>query len=270
VSVAVAVRTWRDSWRLVVLLPLAIVVFELLLVRALGEMPAEAAAWLDRPFFKPFLRMLLGADLAESFTATGLMTLGFAHPFLFAVTWIVPLTICTRVTVGEMERGTADLLLTLPLSRAAIYISTSVIWALAGLALCAAPFLGVWLGLRLFPLWEPVDLGRLRILIVNLLALYLSIGGVTMLVGSIVSRRGAAIAVVLTGLLASFLLNYLATLWAAIEWLAMFGPLHYYKPLQCIRPDHSLSQDVAALATVGLLAYLGGLWRFCHRDVPAA
>ncbi len=269
-SVAVVVRTWRDSWRLVVFLSLAIVAFELLLVRALGEMPAEAAAWLDRPFFKPFLRMLLGADLAESFSATGLLTLGFAHPFLFAVTWAAPLTICTRVTVGEIDRGTADLLLTLPLSRASIYISASVVWAGAGLALSAAPLLGVWLGLRLFPLWEPVDLVRLRVLIVNLLALYMSIGGTTMLVGSIVSRRGSAIAIVLTALLASFLLNYLATMWPAVEWLAMLGPLHYYKPLQCIRPDHSLLPDVTVLATVALLAYLGGLWRFCHRDVPAA
>ena len=269
-NVSIARKTFRDSRWLLVLIPVAIVCFEALIVRALGELPIEMRAfWLNQPFVSRLVRMLLGADLGSGITPTTLVTIGLAHPLLYALTWTLLLTVCTRTTVGEIDRGTADLLLTLPVSRACIYASASLVWILAAAVVSVAPFCGLWIGQWLHPLWEPIDFTRLRTLVLNLFALHLSVGCMTMLVSSLVSRRGTAIAVVLSGLLLSFLLNFLATLWPAAERVAFLGPLHYYKPLLCIREGGVRMEDLAVLGAVSAASWLAGLRFFCRRDIPA-
>lgn len=269
-NTAVLRKTARDAWWLLVFVPLAIVAFEVLLVRAFGELPPEAAALLERSFVKRFVTMLLGADLTAQFTATGLVTIGLAHPFVYAVTWALLLTVCTRTTVGEIDRGTADLLLTLPLSRAAVYASAALIWVPAAAAASGATLAGLALGQWLHPLWEPVDLRALRVVAVNLFALHVSVGCVTTCVASAASRRGTTTAIVLSGLLASFLLNFLATLWPAMGRVAALGPLHYYRPLVAVRTGQWPVADLAVLGAVAAVSWLAGLWCFCRRDIPAA
>lgn len=262
-------KTLRDSAALLALVTLAILAFEVVLVRAYRELPFDSiGVWLHRPFVRRLLEMYLGADPTAALTPTGIVTVGFAHPLLFALTWTLLLAVCTRVTVGEIERGTADLLLTLPLSRAAIYATTSAAWVLIGIPVSLAPLGGVCLGQWLSPLWEPIDLARLVVPTINLFVLYLSVGCVTMFVSSAVSRRGNALAIVLAGLLASFLLNFVAVLWSAAERIAFLGLLNYYKPLLYIRDGHVPVRDFVALGAVAAAAWASGLFCYSRRDIP--
>ena len=264
-------KTFRDSWWLLILVPVAIVVFETLVVRAYREIGSEAAGfWMNRPCTRQLMRVLMGADLGASITPTVLVMIGFAHPLLHALNWLLLLTVCTRTTVGEIDRGTADVLLTLPISRASIYASVSSVWILVGVPVSLAPVLGVWIGEWLSPLWAPITFRPLFVLALNLLALYLSVGGVAMCMSSLVSRRGTAVALVLTGLLASVLLNFLASVWAAAERLAFLGLLHYYKPFTAIRGGPLPVDDLATLGAVAVVAWLSGLVCYCRRDIPAA
>ncbi|MFH1747524.1 MAG: ABC transporter permease subunit [Planctomycetota bacterium] len=268
---AVIHKSWRDSWMLLVVAFLALISFEMLVVRALSELPADSARmWLERPLLRDFMRVLLGADLAAALTPTGLMTVGFGHPFVYALTWAILVTLCTRTTVGEIDRGTADLLLSLPSSRAAIFLGTSSVWVLAGIPVCLGPLIGIWIGERWCPLWEPVNFGRLMVVSVNLWLLYLCVGGLTVFVSGLVIRRGNAIAAVLAIVLASVLLNFIAMLWPAAERVAFLGILHYYRPLPCIRSEDWPLSDMLVLGTVAALGWMLGMWRFCRRDIPAA
>ena len=83
--------------------------------------------------------MLLSLDMQTGISVNTLLVLGLVHPFLFAVTWGFMTAICTRITVGEIDQGTADLLLTLPLSRSTIYVSTSLVWIVAAVFLAPRP-----------------------------------------------------------------------------------------------------------------------------------
>lgn len=263
-------KALRDSGWLVLLVPIALVVFEVLVVRALSESGSESAGyWLHRPFTKRLLKMLLGSELGD-ITPTTLVTIGLAHPLLYALNWTLLLSVATRMTAGEIDRGTADLLLTLPVSRLTVYVSCSALWILAGIPASVAPLLGVYIGEWWAPLWEPVTFGPLWLLALNLLAMYLAVGGLTMLVSSAVSRRGSAIAVVLAGLLGSFLLNFLAAIWPAAERIAFLGLLHYYHPLPCIREGLVPVRDLVVLGSVGVVAWLVGALTYCRRDIPAA
>jgi ABC-2 type transport system permease protein len=269
VNVAVLWKTARDCRWVLLLVPVAILVFEVLVVKAVGEIGVEAAGfWLSRPLAKRIMTMLLGADVSASLTPTVFVTIGFVHPLLFALTWLLLLTLCTRGTVGEIDRGTADLLLTLPVSRARVYGSVSAVWILAGVPVNLATIGGIWVGTQVTELAEPIELTPLALLPVSLMALYVAVGGITMLFSSVVTRRGTAIAVVLAGLFASFLLNFMAPLWRPAGQVAFLGLLHYYRPLLYVRGAIDPWGDAAVLGTIGVIAWLVGLDRFCRRDIP--
>jgi ABC-2 type transport system permease protein len=264
-------KTARDALLLAVVAWLAIVVFEILLVRALGEFASELTdMWFSRTFLRNLIKALVGADLAENITPTALVTIGFAHPFLYAMVWGFLITTCTRVVGGEIERGTADLLLTLPISRARVFASVTVVWLAAGIPLCLAPLLGVWLGELVSPLPEPLDLKRLVMTLVNLFTMYLAIGGGTMLVSSLIARRGTAVAVVLALLLSSFVLSFLAQFWPVAERLSFLGILDYYGPAATVRSGIWPLRDIVVLSVAAALCWAAGLGWFSRRDIPAA
>lgn len=272
-SRAVTLKTARDALLLWLIVTAAIIVFEMLLVRAMRDFASDILElWEKRPVIKNLVQMLLGARFSLDISTTGLVTIGLVHPLLLALTWTFILTVGTRVLAGEVDRGTADLLLTLPVSRAAVYVSGSLVLAAALVVLSAAPLLGLALGERVFGLREPLALGRLVIPAANLLAMSLSAAGATLMVSAAASRRGPAVAVVLAALLASFLLNFLAQIWPAAEraGVDMLSLLHYYRPLASVQSGEWPVGDMAVLLGAGALFWVVGLVKWVRRDVPAA
>jgi len=236
----------------------------------MGEFAEEITGIWKIGFVRRFVQVLVGADLFANLTPTTIMTVGLAHPLLYVLTWSLLLTTCSRIIAGEIDRGTADLLLTLPISRVATYASVSAVWVLAGVVVSFAPLLGMWLGERLYPLSEPIELARLWIPVVNLFALNLAIGGAATLVSSVVSRRGQAVGITLAGLVGSFLLNFLAQFWSPAKEISFLGLLHYYRPLVSVRTGEWPLGDMAVLAGIAGCCWLAGLWWFSRRDIPAA
>lgn len=269
---ALVVKTMRDAAALLLVLTASILVFELAAARMLVEAAADLEylrMWLERPLVQFLVRVAFGGELKGDLTSTLMATFALGHPLLWALSWTFLLTLATGVIVGEVGRGTADLLLTLPLSRRTIYTSVTLVCGAGTLVISFAPLLGLWLGERLFPPRQPLEFARLWPLSVNLLALNLGILGLTLLISSVVSRRGQAIAVVLACLLASDLINILAPFLAAVRRFAFLGFLHYYRPLPVVRSGQLPWSDLATLLGVTLVAWLLGLWYFSRRDIPA-
>lgn len=271
-SWAIFQKTLRDRLLLTTLMTLAIVALEAEIVRVIVELCKDlelVRMWLSRPFMQNLIRIALGADLSGDLTPTTMSTFGLGHPLLYALAWTLMLTIGTGVIAGEIDRGTADLLLTLPVARRTVYISTSLVWVLGAVLVSAAPLPGLWLGQRLCPLPEPLEFQRLWPVSVNFLALNLAVAGVTMLVSSFLSRRGPAVGIVLACLLASDLVNLLSQFWEAIKPISFLGFLHYYRLLPVVRSGQLPYGDIATLLALALGAWLVGLWHFSRRDVRA-
>jgi ABC-2 type transport system permease protein len=227
--------------------------------------------WLSVKILQSLLPALLGAEIPAggSFT-TAFLTVGYGHPVLYALVWAFVLTTCSRLVAGEIERGTADLLLTLPVSRARVYVSVSAVWAAAGIVICASTLAGTRLGHATFTVDEAPGFGRLAIVVLNLWLLYLATGCATLCVSSWTSRRGPAIGWVLAVLIASFLLNFLAQFWSAAKDLKWLGVLHYYRPLPIVMEEGWPARDLAVLGGLSVVLWVAGLWRFVRRDIPAA
>lgn len=275
-SAAVMRKSARDTLLIFALAVLGILIFESMYMRAMREFgDGVLRDLLARPFMQRFIRTLVGTDMGVDFTPTSLMTLGFVHPIVLVLTWGLLITHCTRVLAGEVDRGTADIMLSLPISRATHYCSVSAVWVLMGLAIVFAPITGITIGQEMFPLWEPIDLGRLALITVNFAAMYLAVGGVATCVSAVSNTRAPAIALLIGGLLVSMLINFLAPFFedTPYDWMnriKYIGLLQYYRPLPILRSNALPWLDIGVLLTVGLGAWTAGLLVYRRRDIPAA
>lgn len=270
-NLAILRKTWRDSLPLLLGASAALVIFGILAVSWLKHFSATAIELLGKsPFIVRMISAVVGADLSADLSPTSLITIALSHPFLFVVTWSFLLVTGSRVIAGEIDRGTGDLLFTLPQSRSATYVDVSLVWLVGGVPLLIGFFAGLWIGTLLFPLKEPLLFARLVPAGVNFLALYWGIGGLTMGLSAAASHRGRVIGVMAGLLLFCFLLNFVEAILPWAGRLAPVGLLYYYKPLETIRSGNWPLGNIAVLLGVGLAGWLFGLRRFAGRDIPAA
>jgi ABC-2 type transport system permease protein len=270
VNFSLLLKFCRDVWVVLVVVLVAIVLFEVLWINTITEIPRDLVEqWMRQPFVKRFVSSLLGADIAETLSVNGLVAFGFAAPFMLICTWTFLIVATTRL-VAEIEKGTAELLLTLPVHRTRIYGHLCLAWAAGAILLALAPLLGASIGVRVVKLFEPVQMDRVAMISVHLAALNLAIGGLGMLASALFSRRGVAIGVVAAILLSSFMFNFLGERWPLMDKLSAFGPLHYYKPLIVVRTGQWQTRDIVVLLTAGAALLFAGLLRYRARDIPAA
>jgi ABC-2 type transport system permease protein len=272
-SLALLRKTFRDYRVLLLIVMLGMVVFEIFAVRMILEGAKDLALlkqWIERPFLQTILRLALGADISRELSPSTLAVFGLAHPLIYTMSWALLLTIATGVTVGEVQRGTADLLLTLPIARVAVYCTTSIVWIAAAAVASAAPYIGMLIGERCFPLGEPLRYAGMLAVAVTYFCLCVSIGAVTMLVSSLASRRGTAIAIVLSMLLVSDFINLLAQLWPPVQKFAFVGFLYYYRPLPVLLSAELPWFDLSVLLGIAAVSWTAGLIHFARRDIPAA
>ncbi len=272
-NLALLRKTFRDYRTLLLIVMIGMVVFEIFAVRMILEGAKDLALlkqWIERPFLQTILRLALGADISKDLSPSTLAVFGLAHPLIYTMSWALLLTIATGVTVGEMQRGTADLLLTLPVSRASVYCTTSIVWIVAAAIASIAPYIGMLIGEQCFPLGEPLRYAGMRAVAVTYFTMCVSIGCVTMLVSSFASRRGTAIAIVLSMLLVSDFINLLSQLWPPMQKIAFIGFLYYYRPLPVLLSAELPWYDLSVLLGIGALAWAAGLIHFTRRDIPAA
>lgn len=269
-NVAILSKNIRDTLPLLGLVLLGIAGLETLYVWAIGNFATDLVQlWQKIPFLAKAMSTLVGIEISGTVSESALIAMGLVHPLMLAITWSFLITTCTRLTVAESERGTADLLLTLPVTRTRLFLTTTVVWIAGAVLMSLAAWLGVTIGVAILKPAEPVDLLRFLPAITNLLTLSLAVGAGTMFAGTLVSRRGHAVAIVLSVLLLSALINFLAVFNDWFSRLDFLGLLHYYRPVDIVR-DHVWpvrNMTVHLLVSAGLFA--AAWWRFTRRDVPA-
>jgi ABC-2 type transport system permease protein len=183
---------------------------------------------------------------------------------------MVMIATSTRVTVGEIEKGTADLLLTLPVSRSEVYFSTSLVWVLAATLLAFCPVIGVWIGSLIFKTPEVIEVTRYLKPALNFLCLLLAVGGISSLVACSLNRRGPAIAIVAGIVLLSSVLNFIEPLIEDLKPLRFFGLLNYFRPVDVFRANAWPLTSMSILFLLAFLCWLLGLLIFQRREIPTA
>jgi ABC-2 type transport system permease protein len=218
-------------------------------------------------FIQTFVGTMLGINASGPLGPEAFSAFPWVHPVVLAVVWTHALVVCTRMPAGEIDRGTVDLTLTLPVTRWGILRAETVDWLAAGAIVLLSGFAGNELGGRYIDAAERPALGRSLLVLANLACLYLAVGGLAWLASAASNRRGPAMIVVFLVLLASFLLNFLAQFWTVAQRISFLGVLDYYRPLYILRDGTVPWQDMAVLLAVAMALWIAAGAIFSRRDV---
>jgi len=111
-------RAWREVWPTTLVLGLVLAGTEAILAYTLPRFGAQfGQQWLQMEFARGIVQAMLGTEIAGRIGPQMFQSIAWVHPVPLALTWAHALLCCTRVPAGEVDRGTADILLGLPVSR---------------------------------------------------------------------------------------------------------------------------------------------------------
>ena len=169
------------------------------------------------PFLRPLITALLGADPGQQISGAMSQAFLWVHPTVLTLVWAHEVIYCTRTPAGEIDRGTIDFLLGLPISRTKIFIAELVGWLMSGICILLCGYIGHLLAsIYHEPDMRP-PLFVTAYVMVNFFAVYLAVGGFAFLVSTVSDRRGRAMGIVFAVLLSSFLINFVAQFWDPLK-----------------------------------------------------
>lgn len=261
-------KSVRETWVAALLIGLAMLAFKTLLAFVIPQFAGEmGAAVFQLAFVRNMISALLGAEIGDAFSASLMSSFAWVHPVVLALIWAQGITFCTRVPAGEVDRGTIDVLLGLPVSRWSLYRCESLVWLVWGLVIIALGWVGGFLGgLVTGPEFRPAPT-QVLIIVVNLYCVYVAVGGLAWLVSALSDRRGKAVAVVFAIVLGSFALGFLAQFWEPARSVSFLSVLNYYRPLHVLQSSKWPWEDMLVLVSAGGLFWVTGGLIFARRDI---
>jgi ABC-2 type transport system permease protein len=242
--------------------------FQVMICAIVGNTNIEGAIQELSQSLPPFVQNFLSEELALSIGSRGFIVFAWNHPVVHALLAAVMILLASRAIAGEIEDGTLELILTQPLSRTG-YLAAQIGFAFfVLLALVSLMLAGVKIGLWLYNLQRVLSWQTFLPVAINLVGLEVAIYGVALLVSSLSREGGRVVVIVLMFVLISFLLQAVARLWPAIQFLLRYTIFEYYSPQQIALNDAVAWRDIVVLLAVGFLAGGAGWRNFVRRDIP--
>ncbi len=185
--------------------------------------------------------------------------------FIFLIA-IWPLLAGSRMLRGEEDRGSMDVLLSLPRPRLRVALEKlAAMWT----ALAA---MGVLIGLLAFAggkkFGADFGLGDGLLFGLNLALICAVMGGVALLISQFTQERGPAAGWTAALLLVFIVLDMVHRVVPNSEWISRLSPIYYYNLSKPLVPGHGV--DVGGMVVqLALAALLSGaaVWLFARRDV---
>ncbi|MFK7765922.1 MAG: ABC transporter permease subunit [Mariniblastus sp.] len=264
-------KTWRDSSPIFIAAAIGMTAFVVLFVQSMFSLGTELMEFVSKfEFLAKIFEFGFGIDPSGEVSLTILFTACFTHAMILLISWSTIIATTTRVTAGEIEKGTADLLLSLPVTRREVYLSTSLVWLLSAMILAVCPVMGVWIGLQVFETEEAILIRRFFPPAVNFFFVLIAVGGISSMFASLVDRRGLAIALIAGFLISSVVLNFVEPFIPVLSKIRWLGLLSYFRPVDVVRSGEWPWFAFGSLFAIGAVTWAFGMTVFCRRDIPTA
>ncbi len=258
-------KTWRDRWRGLAAwtIGLALIgVVELYVYPSIRD-SAEGMASLVEAFPEAMQQMFRMSDYTSG--------AGFLSVEMFSI--MVPLVFISvgatwgaSATADEEEKGTADLLLTLPVSRTQVIVTKALATLCALAAIVAVISVTLVIGAAVVDMDVPAGNIWAASAMSGLLgALYAALG---LLIGALTGRRGVALGAAVALAIAGFLVYSLAPMLDFFENVNPVNPFQWAVGGEPLRYGLDVGYS-ASLFALALLLFAGALIAFRRRDIRA-
>jgi len=264
----VLTKILHETFLGMVLFSLALLLVEVLLNLILPQILDQMDEMMARmPFMRDMVAALLGIDIEGEITAQLMQAFVWVHPTVLTLLWANVTMFCTRFPAGEIDRGTIDVLLALPLSRRRIYLCETIVFLAGGIMMVGAGAIGYAIGSQSLPVENRPVWTLIALILFNMFCLYIAVGGVAFLISSFSERRGRAVFVVFAIVVASFLINFLAQFWGPAEPFAFLSVVEYYQPANILKSGTLPFGDIAVLLGIGAIAWIAGCEVVARRSI---
>jgi ABC-2 type transport system permease protein len=213
------------------------------------------------------LQLFLGEEFIAQFSVKGAAAFGYNHPLVITFLAIVAITIPSKHVAGEIEDGTLELIFSMPVKRLSIAISLWVVSVIAILFVISGCWIGTFISTFIFSQAKLLPFSKIFLIGINLAALMICINAYTFLI-SAYSREGSKVAMRAAGItLLFYFLNYIATIWSAVNFLKPFSIFHYYQSQKLMLGEANLGINLFVLNLLTLLLMIPAINKINRRDI---
>jgi ABC-2 type transport system permease protein len=195
----------------------------------------------------------------------GWISTAMTHPITITLQTLAVLTIAVGIPT-EIERGTMDLILSRPVSRARYLFSKMAAAASAVALVQLAGLLAMLAGRALLDDVDQVSAGAMARLFAGSFCMFLAFSMLAFLISSRSSLRGRALGLSIGLVVGSFFLNFLGLLFDGAAWLRYLSPFHYFTPAEQLTGQAPAYHPLVLLA-VAVVAGAAAYRLFATRDL---
>ena len=259
-------KTWRDHWRGFIAWTIGLILItavQLWVYPSIRDSASSTSQMLDA--FPEEMRQIF--DMSNYTTGAGFLNVELFSMVVPLVFIAVGATWGAGATADEEEKGTADLLLTLPVSWARIVLTKIMATATGLFVLAGALATAIVVGAGMVDMGlEAVNVVSACLMVCLLGCLYAGIG---FLVGAMTGRRGVAIGATITLALAAFISYSLASLVDFFENINPVNPFEWALGFNPLVAGFDAWYAIRLIA-VSVLLFAAAVLVFRRRDIRAA
>jgi ABC-2 type transport system permease protein len=216
----------------------------------------------------PIVRNMLGGNFLTPDNPAALITIGHQHPLILILYMVYAVGTPTALIVGEVQRGTMELILSRSVTRSQVFICAAIPTVVGMFLLTFIMFLGTMSGTTIYKFDRPVPLFGFFQLAINGAFLASTVAAIAMFVASFCRERGTAVGITVAYLVTDYFLNLISTWWPRMSFLHNWSLFRYVNGPKIFRSHMWPIREIVILSCVGgFLLLLGWLiWR--RRDLP--
>lgn len=261
-------KSFRESLPPTVIVAAAALIAQVLLVFGVSVVAADMGdQWAKIGFVRKIFQAILGTEITDGFTPATLGAIVWVHPIVLIIVLSHPIVTASRIPAGETDRGTIDVLATLPVSRWTLTVSDSLVGTAGGGIVLLMLLCGNRLGIRLADADMVFPTRAIVATMLNFYVLYLAAAGIVRLFSSLLENRGRAIGVSLGLLVLSLLISFLAQFWPVAKSFSFLSVLEYYKPLEIASSGAWPVSDLVVLGVFAIVSWTAAGVAFQRRDL---
>jgi ABC-2 type transport system permease protein len=259
-------RIWRDYWYIAAICGATLFAFHWLVITFLPLYDMRYRLQLIKRL-PDIVRAMIGQDLYDIISWTSIGAFAYLHPVTLAVLVAFAVMMPSWILVGQIDRGTVELLLSTPLTRKKMVYTSTLAAMVGGALLIGAMLLGTWIGIHHIKLTEPFRFSRILVVAINLYAMYLLTMSASVFFSCVTSIRGMAVGWTVGVCVGAYLIHFLAEWWPPVTKIAFLGPLYYFRPIKIATGSYDPTFDIAVLlAASAVFMAASAIW-FSRRDI---